>query len=258
MNKCAVIYSHLGLGDNVMNVGMVNYLSTKYEIILFIIYKHNFIDVNTFFEKNKKIILIGIQSYLSGQEIINKYPNYDYYFSGYIKDNDKKKYINFPYCFYDDCNIERSIIYKYFNCDTTDNSKLLLNYVKNTKFIFINNYCSSGEQISMTNIFKNILKNIDTNEYLIINNRINYYNENDEKYKIADKFIFDKNQRLLLSDYKLILENAYINCITDSCYFSLAIQCNLNRNNYLIVRKGHEYMNYRQLINDSKNTFIIV
>ena len=47
MNKRAVIYSHLGLGDNVMNVGMVNYLSTKYEIILFIILKKYFLDVNT-------------------------------------------------------------------------------------------------------------------------------------------------------------------------------------------------------------------
>jgi hypothetical protein len=40
--KKAFVLSHLGMGDHIMNIGMVRYLASKYDEVLVVCKQHNF------------------------------------------------------------------------------------------------------------------------------------------------------------------------------------------------------------------------
>ena len=121
------------------------------------------------------------------------------------------------------------------------------------KYAFICNETSGGELFGIDNVL-NQLK-INKHETLIICSNKNVYDKNHKFYQIAENFVYKTNNINIL-DYKLIIENAEYNILSDSSLFCFAVQLNIiNNNNFLFTRDGYKWVNWNNLFKFYNNKF---
>ena len=256
--KKILIFSHLGLGDNIFCISMIlYYLKKNYEVHYFC-RKHNIHNFTIFFKHNenkKNLLLIPIKSGKSALSYIKEYKKlYNHIFrSGYsnnsILDHPRKNINNFPFFQYDDINLSRNILKEYFRIPVTKTSCKLYDKVKNINYIIVNNQTSDGELFNINSILSRY--NIDIDKYLIINTQKNFYNKKHEYFSLAQHFV----SRHLI-DYSLILKYASKIIISDSSMFCLAIQLDLiNKEHYVYVRNKNN--RWDDLLKFYDNKFII-
>ena len=125
--------------------------------------------------------------------------------------------------------------------------------INSLKYVFICNETSGGKIFDI-DIVLNQFK-INKHETLIVCSNENIYDKHDKFYQIAEKFVYKTNNINIL-DYKLIIENAYCNVLSDSSLFCFAIQLNIiNNNNFIVTRSVYKWLDWNSLLKFYNNKF---
>jgi len=229
--KYAYFLSHLGLGDNITNIGAINFLLNYYETIYFFC-KDNYNENVSLLFVNKPVITVPIDSNdpYDDYTYIKKLNNVEYsdiFVSGFHKNrihsriahpqlneyvqNDKEYNIDYSHIrdFYYDNKLDLSIYYEYFDIESSKSSINLYNDIKNYKIIFMHTE-SSAKEINLDNIV-DLYK--DNDEYIIICANKNVYDIGCQKYNKVEKYVNEK-----VAYYIDIIKNAEIIHVVDSCF----------------------------------------
>ena len=251
MNKKAFICLGIdNIGNNFCNVGLVRYLSTKYEIIYLAVSEKYYLSVKEFYPdlKNKIIYIVFNDSKIIKDEYSkNKMENYISNSDLYIDFIYKKKIIKkkdriIPFITYTYLNLNPSIFWEYFYVPDTDESNKLFELIDNIKYAFIHSTYSQGQVFKINEIEKYL--NISKDNTLIIDPNINHYNKKHKYYELANKFIY-KNTILT---YKKTIINADKLFLTDSSFFCLASQLNLKCKEPLLIFRYNNDLHYKRNI----------
>jgi hypothetical protein len=238
MTDCYFL-GHNGLGDNIGNIGAVNYLLKYYKKIYFIC-KDIYLDNLKIIYNNPSVILVSFNHNNEFSELfriltpVYKLKNMDILISGcchkpnfisritipeILKRVKETKYqisnrYSFIKDFYDDINLDLSIFYNYFNINSSDYSKNLYYNIKEYTIVFLHTQ-SSNISINLSNYIKNYI-NLD-NHIIICPNK-NVYSVEHKNYKIAELY-----KNLLVPYYIDIIYNSKYIYIIDSCFSTITI-----------------------------------
>jgi len=231
---------HNGLGDNITNIGAINYLLTIYKNVYFIckdIYIENLKEIYT----DPRIYLVPFKSNNEPEArfklLIPRYnqKNMDVLISGdchksnfksKIQNNSIKyrnknneysidpKYIHIKN-FYDDINLDLSIYYNYFNISSSAKSIELYENIKYYNIIFMHSIAGNNKKIDLTEY---INKFIDNENDIIISADYNVYKKEDKKFELAQQYV-----NVLVPHYIDIIKNAKYIYIIDSCFSCIVI-----------------------------------
>jgi hypothetical protein len=246
--ESAVFLSHNMLGDNITNIGAVNFLTNYYNTIYFIckdVYVEN---VNLLFQKkiiNKNIVLVQISSNNEPEDCKNVINNFmknnliDIFVSGYLHTSHLKSRISHPnllqyvqndngytiewshiHDFYYDIGLDLSIYYNYFNIDSSKESKEYFENIKTYNIILLHTK-SSQRELSLSHI---IDKYINVPDIIIICSNKNVYENTHNKYELANKYI-----NLLIPYYIDIIYNAFEIHVIDSCLSCIVHPLNVTK-----------------------------
>ena len=235
----AFFLGHNGLGDNISNIGALNFLSHYYNTIYFLCKDIYYENITKLFQTkiiNKNIILKQFNSLNEFDEcntiitnaMLNSISN-DIFISGvchtsYLKSrithpqllqykqNDNEYTIKWNHIrsFYYDICLDLSIYYDYFKIDSCQKSKEYFEMIKNYNIIFLHTKASNKE-ISLNDIIDKYINKEDT--IIICVNKNVYENNNNTKYELADKYI-----NILLAYYIDIIHNALEIHVINSCF----------------------------------------
>jgi hypothetical protein len=246
----AYFVSHNGLGDNITNIGAVNFLLKYYETIYFLCKDIHLKNVKDLF-LNKSVNIIPFNSNNEFDEIKTILNNVidDIFVSGchttYIKkkithpdllnykQDDKNYNINFThiYNFYYDIGLDLSIYYEYFDIESSKKSIKYYDKIKNKKIIFIHSKASNYE-VNYDYVYE---KYKDNKEYIIICANKNMYNENDEFYSLANKYV-----NINVALYIDIIKNSELYYVINSCFSCILLP--LMNTNKILKEKVNLYV----------------
>lgn len=236
-NNMAVFLTHFGLGDHINTLPIVIYLSSLYDSITIICIKNYYNNLKAFYENNDKIKI----SHVNESEriyplnnlpnFLKKFSNHDIYITGIHKKN-HMPFNYLPFNFYDDIKLDYSIFWNKFIIPDTKISNKLYDLLKDKKYYFIHNSTSYGELFNIDNI-----PNIDNN-YIIINPCKNMYLPIHEHYELAEKFV-----NHLILDYKQVIMHANKLYLSDSSFFCLAINIELDTDECYVFPRNNK-INY--------------
>ncbi len=236
------LLSHLGLGDIIFNIPLVNYLSVNNKVEL-VCPRSNLKNATYFFKNNPNVSLyiVDYTSEISPKHgcPLEKFNNITngkiVYLSGLHKNHSNIN--SFPFFIYDDVGVDLKIFKEYSYYENTDKSNYLYNIIKNNEYVFLCNNSSAGELFDINNFLNT--NNIDPNKIIVICSNKNYYSEDHKFYEIAQNFVYHINDLYVL-DYKETIENAKMVCLTDSSLFCFAVQLKIkSKNNFLYTRNKH-------------------
>lgn len=261
-NNTAFILTHLGLGDNICCLGIIKYLNKYYDIIYYVVKKHNTNTVKTLLSNMNNIIIYEVDddkeiSIKSGYSIdkFNQITNgMDVFLSG-VHSNNFYESTMFPLSFYDQVNIPREYFWNIEISLIDSAHKLyekLISFIGSDSYIFIHNHTSEGTLFDPYIILEKL--NINFDKILVIITNKNIYNIDHKFYNIAKQFI---NKDIL--DYTIIIQQAYYKIMSDSSFFCLThfLDCKTTFN-YVITRGfdySHLYNENNYKINIIKNKF---
>ena len=273
----AYLVSHNGLGDNLFMIGALRFLQTFYNKIFFLCKNKYYNDVVLFFN-NTNIECIGFdenreyeeiskiisqnyndndilvcgpchKSYLQTKITHKDFLNFKPIEKGYTIDYDtfdSNKFAIFKFIenFYKDINLNLTYFYEYFDIPSIDKSLEYYNDIKQYYIIFIQNVCSDGRKLNISNL---INKYINDEKVIIISSNENIYNiENKtehiiKKYNICKKIL--SNSKII--NYTDIILNSDEIYIIDSCFTGIVLPyLKMNKLNAKLVR-----IIYRELVN---------
>ncbi len=224
----AYFVSHNGLGDNITNIGAVNFLLAYYDVIYFLC-KNIYAENLKYIFLTKSVILTPFDASNEFSEIKNILNNAegDIFVSGchkkYVqkrithpdllnyKQNDKSYTTNYSHIrkFYYDIGLDLSIYYDYFDINSSEISKNYFNQIKDYKIIFIHSKASNTE-INYDHIYEKYKSN---KEYIIICANKNMYKKGESFYEIADKYV-----NIYIAWYIDIIKNAELFYVINSCF----------------------------------------
>jgi hypothetical protein len=231
---------HNGLGDNITNIGAINYLLTIYKNVYFIckdIYIENLKEIYT----DPRIFLVPFKSNNETDACFKllipryKQKNMDVLISGdchkinfkskiqnnllKYRNKNKSYSINTKYIhiknFYDDISLDLSIYYNYFNIDSSTKSIELYENIKHYNIIFMHSIAGNNKKIDLTEY---INKFIDNENDIIISADYNVYKKEDKKFELARQYV-----NKLVPHYIDIIKNAKYIYIIDSCFSCIII-----------------------------------
>lgn len=243
--KHAFVLTHLGLGDHILCIGAVRYLSTCYDTVLLVCKQHNKQNMELFYMDDDNIELYLVENdsdisprygckyetfakitqdmdlYIAGSHCLNKHPN---------------PYTDLPLNFYRDMIVDESCFETYFHINTPHESSILYNKLKDIpEYIFLHNSASNGIIFSIDYVETQL--NINRHDVLIVNPNYNIYNQNDKLFGIANEFV-----NFPLAYYIETINNASKIIITDSSFFALAMMLPIKTSKcYLKKRDNNSY-----------------
>lgn len=237
--KKAFVLTHLGLGDMIHCNGLVRAIAEKYDNVLVVCKTHNKQNVIEMYRDCNKIKIFDVSddyqiscSYGFNPKTFKDITSgYDVYLSGCHKVSGAV-ILDFPYSFYDDCNIPRDNLSKFY-LEYTDTSMQLYNnlntQLNDKKYVFIHNSWSGG--IAFDTSKGEQLLGIYKNETLVINPCTNHYNESDPYFELAKSFInlpIFEYVHVLINASKVLLFDSSFLCLafhlpikTDDCFFKI-------------------------------------
>ncbi len=236
----AYFLSHNGLGDNITNIGAINYLVNYYNNVYMLckdIHKDN---VQKFFSGNVIVIAYYTNNDMNNNEVEecrrildSATPDSDMFISGYFNDCGLRSRITHPVLlsyikndkgyscyaehirkFYYDINMDLSIYYEYFNIHSSEVSVRLLSLINSYKIIFIHTRASNRE-IDISHIINNYINN---HEYIIVCANKNVYNQGDSRHELANLFV-----NIPIAHYIDVIKNSSIIHVVDSCFSCIVL-----------------------------------
>jgi hypothetical protein len=148
------IYHHLGLGDHIINNGMVRHFYNEYGALTLFAYKHNVKNVQYMYRDLEKFQVIGVESDPQVDQYISN-NNLDCIKIGFGDLSDVMPELPFDKAFYKLAGLDFSVRFDefYFERDL-EKEKEVLNILNPTgeKYIFIHDDSSRGFSIDMSRI----------------------------------------------------------------------------------------------------------
>ena len=206
------ILSHNGLGDNISMFSAIFFLSQYYDTVFFLCKNIYYSQVKYFFDHTD--VNINIISFDSNNEnknckniLMDKYFNSDIFICGVHKsylsskithpellslnfDHDNKyrlpERFNFIEMFYNDMNLNLTIYIDQFHCIHNKEIYELYEKISKYKIIFLHTLSSINE----LNINNQMLPYLNDTNYLVICANKNFYDISNEKYLLANDYIF--------------------------------------------------------------------
>ena len=216
------ILTHLGLGDHIIATGAIRYFSTCYDELHVICKKKYHLNLELFFSDDDSIKLVPVEDDLEAHRLIR---TLDMPILTCGIHCGRTNFDKIPDCFYEDLNLDVYIFWKYFHLPTTNKATVLFEKVKDIPYVFIHNTASNGKMFD-----------VKRDEFMI-NPNDNMYAQGDSYYELAESFL---GHHLL--HYKLLIENAKMIIMTDSSFFTMALQLDTKSDgNFLISRDGRSY-----------------
>jgi hypothetical protein len=241
--ETAYFLGHNGLGDNITNIGSVNFLMKYYKTIYFLCKDKYYENVKALFQNqinDNKIIIVPfntINENLECCKIINyatkNNKNCDIFISGFVHKSYLKSKINNPEIknyqknnnkytiefnhikeFYNDIGLDLTIYYEYFNIQSNEITMNYYNNIKQYEIIFLHTLGSNKE----INLSKIINKYINDEKKILICSNKNVYNINHNKYDLANQYV-----NLLVAYYIDIIKNSIEIYVIDSCFSCIII-----------------------------------
>jgi hypothetical protein len=259
LKKCFIL-SHLGLGDHGHNIGVIRYLSTKYDESIVVCKNSNLKNMELFFKDDKDIkfhtcdtdanispnygfpieefrkVTEGMDLYLCGTHKFFKHVPYDY-----------------PFCYFDQLKLPYEIYWDYGYYPKTEISHKVNEILKGTKYVFIHNTCSYGQVFEVSKVEEKL--NLNRDEIIFISPCVNIYPENHKFNNLAEKILDYR-----LSDYITTIENAEYVILSDSSFFGLAVQLKIKTEKCYYYSRDldydHLYKKYKYKDSLQKRKFI--
>lgn len=251
--KKAFLLVHQGLGDHVTAIPMTRYLATKYDVVVTVCKQKNYENIVKFYEDDKTIIIRTVPDnsplyrmkpfvFDNNCENLKEFSTgYDLFFTGQFINNHAPWTI-LPFNFYKDIGFDYSIFWDYFHIPELQESNLLYNTLIEhniTNWIFIHDTSSEGRAFDYYELLKNNKIN-KHDDWLLINPDRNMYETTHIWYNIANTFINKK-----FYEFIKIVKYAKQICVTDSCFFCLAMCLQLNATEcYIRPRRTHYNYNH--------------
>tara|TARA_Y100000389_G_C17441490_1_gene508856 strand:+ start:953 stop:2083 length:1131 start_codon:yes stop_codon:yes gene_type:complete len=249
----AFVLTHLGLGDNIVCIGAVRYLATRYDKVIVVCKKQHTHNMNIFYNDDDTIELYPVENdhcisprlgfdFNEFQQITR---GMDVYLSGcHCLDGNHNAYTDLPFNFYKDMGIDTKCCRDYFHVNTPDEAHILQNKLKDVKeFIFIHNTASNGIIFSIEEMEKQF--NFDKQNVLIINPNYNVYKEADNHHNLAEQFLNHP-----LAFYSQIIINCDKLIVTDSSFFALSLFLPIKTSE--CYYKSRNNINYSHISNETK------
>ena len=224
--KTAFVLTHLGLGDNILVIGAVRYLSTCYDKVYVVCKEHNKKNLELFYADDETIIIYPVNNDIDISPNLGcSYPKFkqitngmNLYLAGtHILNKQYHPMVELPFNFYKDMELDIKYFWDYYHINLSKKSNELFNKLNpDQKYIFVHNSCSAGEVFSIKSVedkFKFSRDNI-----LIVNPCINVYNNEHPFFVLAESFLGH-----LLGDYTVLIINANKIIMSDSSFFCLSI-----------------------------------
>jgi len=232
----AFLLTHLGLGDNILCIGMTNYLCQSYKKVYVVCKENNYQNLQMLII-NPKVELLKVvnDSFISPNYGFNRYlfdratEKWDVYLCGSHKFNGIK-HGDFPLGFYDDINIDRKVFWTHFDCRKPPESIELYNKIKDKKYIIVHNLSSTGKVFDS----KRIIKKYGNDKLLVINFNINEYDKGHEFYDIAQEIINKP-----ISFYQDLIINAEYIFMTDSSIWCMSIQLPIKTDKCFVLSRSN-------------------
>jgi hypothetical protein len=242
----ALFLSHLGMGDMIVMCGAVRYLRTVYREVVVVCKDRYFHNVKMMYQDDHDIRLLQIDSSLPEEPIIKHIVQehsdcgtYDLYLCGLHKSliygTPYSDNCNIHRMFYNDMNLDISLMKSHFLISSTDESSKLLQIIPSSmKIIFVHN-CASNQEVYIP------IERYKNENTIIINPNKNMYHHDDLHYNLANQFL-----DMPLLAYTDIMKQADEIHVTDSSFSCLAgclLQNNTkeNQKRFLYTRTGHNY-----------------
>ena len=229
--KSAFFHVHFGIGDLFYSIGAIRYLATQYdEVRVPYPLKHRMIFFSLFHDvPNVKMICSDMfySNTVSGPYFIyDASKNCDLFLCGEFKINRTTPVLSdtspYPYCFYDDIGLERSIMKDYFYIPRLPMYKKLWEQMPE-RYIFIHEQWSGGH----VDIFSKL-----NTDLLVLDPNKNHYQWDHPYHKKAQLAV--GKQSPVWHIY--LIENAEELHLVESCYVCLAHQLDLSK---VKVKKGY-------------------
>lgn len=251
--KRAFVLSHLGLGDNICMIGLVRYLSTKYDKVKVVCTIYNQENLQLMYADDPDIELypvkgdcdISVTWGFDKKKFEEITKNHDTYIAGHHKFDCEKANdrIDLPFNFYDDMKINRSTFWDYYHIsllesdDDKDFYKLLIKCNSDVaiNFIFMHSISSIGRIFTLKEAERCF--NFSCNDILVINPCENVYKKDHKFYNIAEKFV---NHPLIY--YKTLIEKASKLIMTDSSFFCFSLCLKTEADIYVKPRDPTNYV----------------
>jgi hypothetical protein len=225
----AFFYTHSGMGDLIYCIGAIRYLATQFENVYVVVWDKYMHIFNALFNDVKNVhALTTARHDLGALDYIhsNNLGECALFLSGAYKPRSDPVCTPdspYPYCFYDDMGMPRSIMKDYFHVPRRPD----LLQVVGQPYIFIHNIASC----------LTLDINIST-DLFIIDPSNNRYPPGHPHFERAQAFVM-----LNVIDYVDILENAEELHLIDSCFLALAHQLDLSK-----VKKKVAYTSEREKV----------
>jgi hypothetical protein len=240
----AFILTHFELEYGLAAIGMVRYLSTCYDRVIFVCATINENNFKFIYSDDKNIEIYPVGDFKSISPMLgfdqNKFDEITKGMDLYLCETDDKKFDNVKlFSFYEDVNIDVSIFWEYFYINPDQNFNLY-KLLENKKYAFIHNMNSNKQVFDIKDVEYKL--NINRDSVLIINPSYNIYNIDHEFYHIAQFYI---NHPICY--YLYIIINADYLILSDSSFFSLAINLEIKTDNCYYISKD----DYSCIYNDN-------
>lgn len=206
----AFVLHHLGLGDHLCMVGAVRYIALQHDETVVVCKRTNVKNVASFFADDPSIKF----------EVDNEIStcSTDDYTNVYLSGEHAGKYDNwgdFPFCFYDDMKIDRSIRYTYFHVPETPAARAL---VPDIPYMFVHQtFTGTGGGVIRSMI------TWDINDILTLDPNINFYPKEHPWHTLAESVV---NRPFL--DYTELIRHAKEIHVVNSSFYCLAAHLELD------------------------------
>jgi hypothetical protein len=243
--KDGFLLSHIGLGDSILCIGMMNFLSNLYEKLT-VICKEKYMDNLKLLISNPKIEFYPVKedkdiSPVYGYEM-NKFTklaeNQDIYICGnhnFFKKNNHKT-LNFPLELYDDIGVPRKVFWDFHSINKPQESIELYNLLKKNninEYIVVHNISSTGKVFET----KDVISKYAETDLFIINFIENEYEPSHKYYELAQQFVYKP-----IAYYQDVISNAKYIFFADSSIFSLSLHLPIKTDFcYFIPRCSYPY-----------------
>ena len=232
----ALILTHFGNGDHLTSNGLVRYYSTMYDSVTVFCKQQCLHNLQEFYSDDKSITFHIVDNEYRYKRIhVKQYAIKNNYNAFIITGHKGEKYVydDLPFCFYRFVNLPYEVFWNYFHVPTLQQAIELYNSIKKYDYVFVHNNSSRGEEFKIEDVFEELNENT-----LVINPCKNVYPQDHKFYNVAQS-VCNKS----ISSYKLIMENAKINIVSDSSFFCFMMNLELKYDdNFLYHVPG--YRNY--------------
>ena len=220
--KRLCIFGHLGLGDLIDTIGATRYLSTCYDEVHVICKQQYVSNLELFYSDDESIHIVPVKDDRAAYSLVDTLDMPILKCGMHCGRTDFSK---IPNCFYEDFGIDGDTFTNYFHIPTTVTAKNLFEKIKDIPYVFVHNTASNGKVFDVKR------------DELMINPNENMYSKYDKYYELAESFVGHQ-----LLHYKLMIENATMNIMTDSSFFSMSMNLDIKtKENYYLSRNDRDY-----------------